>query len=125
MEVNEISGAIADCSMRVRTVLEPGLHEPAYQKCLAHELRKRGCSVESEVPMPVIYDGVEIELLYRLDLLVSMEVIVEIKALCGITPLHKAQLLSYLRLGKKRLGLLLNFHIDHMKNGIYRAVNKL
>ena len=125
MELNEISGAIVNCSMRVHTVLGPGLLESAYQKCLAHELRKRGYSVGSEVPMPVIYDGVEIELGYRIDLLVSNEVVIEVKALSEITPGHKAQLLSYLRLSKKKLGLLLNFHVDHMKDGIYRIVNNL
>ncbi|RLS68184.1 MAG: GxxExxY protein [Planctomycetota bacterium] len=125
MELNEISGAIVNCSMRVHTVLGPGLLESAYQKCLAHELRKRGYSVGSEVPMPVIYDGVEIELGYRIDLLVSNEVVIEVKALSEITPVHKAQLLSYLRLSKKKLGLLLNFHVDHMKDGIYRIVNNL
>ena len=111
--------------MRVHTVLGSGLLESAYQKCLAHELRKRGYSVGSEVPMPVIYDGVEIELGYRIDLLVSNEVVIEVKALSEITPVHKAQLLSYLRLSKKKLGLLLNFHVDHMKDGIYRIVNNL
>lgn len=125
MELNEISGAIVHCSMRVHTVLGPVPLESAYRKCLAHELRKRGYSVESEVPMPIVYDGVEIELGYRVDILVANEIIVEVKAVSEITPIHTAQLLSYLRLSKKKLGLLLNFHVDHMKDGIYRIVNNL
>ena len=110
--------------MRVHTVLGPGLLEGAYEVCFAHELRKRGLRVETQFPLPVTYDGVRVDLGYRLDLLVENEVVVELKAIETVLPVHKAQLLSYLRLGGKRLGLLINFHVDRLKDGITRLLNK-
>ena len=103
----------------------PGLLESVYLKCLQYELRKRGLRAESEIPVPVVYDGVHIETGYRLDLLVEYEVIVETKAVVEVPPLFKAQVLSYLRLKKKKPGLLLNFNVEHMKDGIFRIVNNL
>ncbi len=123
MELNRISGIIVDASIKVHSALGPGLLESVYQKCLAFELRKRGLVIDVEVPLPVIYESIEIEVGYRLDLLVEHEVVVEVKSVTGIIPLNKAQLLSYLRLGQKRLGLLLNFNVEHMKDGISRIVN--
>ena len=105
------------------TVLGPGLLDGAYEVCFAHELRKRGLRVETQLPLPVSYDGVRVDLGYRLDLLVENEVVVELKAIETVLPVHKAQLLSYLRLGGKRLGLLINFHVDRLKDGITRLVN--
>jgi len=125
MELNNISGSVVDSAMKVHSTLGPGLLESVYQKCLAHELRKRALRVETELALPVIYDGIEIEAGYRIDLLVAGEVIVEIKSVTEIIPLNKAQLLSYLRLSRKRLGLLLNFNVEHMKDGISRIVNNL
>lgn len=125
MELNNISGSVVDSAMKVHSILGPGLLESVYQKCLAHELRKRALRVEAELALPVIYDGVEIEAGYRIDLLVAGEVIVEIKSVTEIIPLNKAQLLSYLRLSRKRLGLLLNFNVEHLKDGITRIVNNL
>ena len=121
--LNAISGQIVDAAMRVHTVLGPGLLEGAYEVCLAHELRKRGLRVETQVPLPVSYDGVRVDLGYRLDLLVENEVVVELKAIETVLPVHKAQLLSYLRLGGKRLGLLINFHVGRLRDGITRLVN--
>ena len=121
--LNAISGRIIDAALRVHTVLGPGLLESAYEVCFAHELRKRGLQVETQFPLPVTYDGVRVDLGYRLDLLVENEVVVELKAIETILPGHKAQLLSYLRLGEKRLGLLINFHVDRLKEGITRIVN--
>jgi GxxExxY protein len=125
MELNNISGSVVDSAMKVHSILGPGLLESVYQKCLAHELRKRALRVETELALPVFYDGIEIEAGYRIDLLVAGEVIVEIKSVTEIIPLNKAQLLSYLRLSRKRLGLLLNFNVEHMKDGISRIVNNL
>lgn len=122
MEVNEISGRIVDAAMKVHTVLGPGLLESAYHACLTHELRKCGLKVQPQVEMPVRYDGVDIDLGYRIDLLVEDAVIVELKAVEKIAPVHEAQLLSYLKLSGKRLGLLINFHVPHLRNGIKRMV---
>ena len=111
--------------MRVHSALGPGLLEGAYEACLAHELRKRGLGVAVQVPLPVWYDGVKIELGYRLDMLVEDAVIVELKAVSKLAPLHEAQLLSYLRLSAHQVGLLINFHMPHLRDGIKRIVNNL
>jgi GxxExxY protein len=121
--LNRISGQIVDAAMRVHAILGPGLLEGAYEVCLTHELRKRGLRVDTQFALPVSYDGVHVDLGYRLDLLVENEVVVELKAIETVLPVHKAQLLSYLRLGGKRLGLLINFHVDRLKDGITRLVN--
>jgi GxxExxY protein len=123
MEVNQVSGAIVDAAMKVHTVLGPGLLESAYEFCLAHELRTRGLQVRQQVPLPVIYEGVEVGVGYRIDLLVEEAVVVEIKAVEGILPVFKAQLLSYLKLSGKHVGLLINFHVTHLRDGIVRMVS--
>lgn len=110
-------------SIKVHSALGPGLLDSAYEACLAYELRKRGLLVQSQVECPVIYDGIRIDIGYRLDLLVEVAVIAELKAVENITPLNKAQLLSYLKLSGKKVGLLLNFNVEHMKDGIIRMVN--
>ena len=125
MELNEISGQIVEAAITVHTVLGPGLLENAYEACLKHELLKRGLTVEQQVALPIVYDGVKIDLGYRLDLVVAQEVIIELKAVERVTPLHEAQLLSYLKLGRKKLGLLINFNVVHLKNGIKRMANGL
>lgn len=122
--LNVLSGQIIDAAMCVHTVLGPGLLESAYEVCLAHELRKRGLRVETQFALPVSYDGVHVDVGYRLDLLVENDVVVELKAIETVLPVHKAQLLSYLKLGGKRLGLLINFHVDRLKDGITRLVNR-
>jgi len=123
MELNEISKEVVDSAMVVHTALGPGLLEHAYQACLRHELLERKLKVLSEVGMPIRYGSATIDVGYRLDLLVEDQLIVELKALQNIAPIHKAQLFSYLRLGGKPLGLLLNFHVKHMKDGIHRIAN--
>ena len=122
MNNNEISGAVVDAAMKVHSALGPGLLESAYAVCLTHELAKRGLSVSCEVPLPVVYDGVRLEAGYRLDMLVEDTVIVELKAVETLAPIHQAQLLSYLRLSGKKIGLLINFHSLHLKDGIKRFV---
>jgi len=123
--LNRISGAVVDAAIKVHTQLGPGLLEGAYQACLVHELKKRGLNVATEVEFPVEYDGIRIDVGYRIDILVEGEVVVETKAVEALNSVHEAQLLSYLKLGKKRLGLLLNFSVRRMKDGIKRMVNKL
>ena len=109
--------------MKVHSVLGPGLLESAYNACLSHELRKRGFHVDTQLGLPVVYEGEKLDLGYRIDLLVEKLVIVEVKCVESIHPVHEAQLLSYLRLSKKNVGLLINFHVAHLKDGIKRMVN--
>jgi GxxExxY protein len=125
MELNEISGHVVDAAMKVHSALGPGLIENAYEACLRYELEKRGVRVKAQVGLPVVYDGKQIDLGYRLDLLVEDAVIVELKAVEKIAPIHEAQLLSYLKLSGKKLGLLINFNVLHLKDGIKRMANRL
>lgn len=122
---NEISRQIVDAAMAVHTALGPGLLESAYQASLAYELRCRGLAVDTEVPLPVNYRDIRLEIGYRIDLLVENEVIVEVKSVDAVIPIHQAQLLSYLRLSQKKLGLLINFNVPHLRDGIKRLVNNL
>jgi GxxExxY protein len=122
VERNEISGAIVDAAMKVHSALGPGLLESAYAACLRHELIKRGLKVASEVPVPVVYDGIKLEAGYKLDLLVEDTVVVELKAIDALAPIHQAQIISYLKLAGKPIGLLINFHTLHLKDGIKRFV---
>ena len=123
MELNDITGHIVDASMKVHTELGPGLLESAYEACLAHELTKRGLKAVSQLALPVKYDGIELDAGYRIDLLVEDRVIVELKAVEKTTPLHEAQLLSYLKLSNKKIGLLINFNVVRLKDGIKRMAN--
>ena len=121
--VNQVSGAIVNSAMRVHSLLGPGLLESAYDACLTHELRKRGFRVDTQVGLPVVYDGEKLDLGYRIDLLVENLIIVEVKCVEAIHPAHEAQLLSYLRLSGKSVGLLINFHVARLKDGIKRMVD--
>lgn len=123
MLLNEISGQIVDAAMRVHTHLGPGLLESAYQACLAYELQKRGLNFALQVPLPVEYEGIRVEAGYRIDLLVENTILVELKAVEAIHPIHRAQLLSYLRLSGKRVGLIINFNVQHLRDGIVRLIN--
>ena len=125
IEINFVSGQVVDAAMKVHTILGPGLLESAYEACLVHELQKRGLRVQSQVAMPVFYDGVRVDVAYRIDLVVEDVVIVELKAIAKLAPIHEAQLLSQLKLSNYRLGLLINFHEVHLKNGIKRFVQRL
>jgi GxxExxY protein len=123
MVINEVTGAVVDGAIKVHSVLGPGLLESAYQACLAYELRKRGLEVATQVELPVVYDAITIDLGYRIDLLVEAAVVVELKTVTKLLPVHEAQLLSYLKLGKFQAGLLINFHAARLKDGIQRMVN--
>jgi GxxExxY protein len=123
MELNEISEKIIGAAIQVHRTLGPGLLESTYEACLKYELEKRGLKIQSQVGLPVIYDGMKIDLGYRLDILVEDAVIIELKAVITVIPLHEAQLLSYLKLSGKHLGLLINFNVTLLKDGITRRIN--
>ncbi len=123
LRVNRVSGAVVDSAMRVHSLLGPGLLESAYDACLAHELRKRDFRVDTQVGLPVVYDREKLDLGYRIDLIVDGLVIVEVKCVDAIHPVHEAQLLSYLRVSGKNVGLLINFHVARLKDGIKRMVD--
>jgi len=120
--LNEISGKVIDAAMTVHSNLGPGLLESVYQTCLSHELNKRGICTQSQVLLPVHYDNLKLATGFRLDLLVENEVVVELKSVEKLLPVHQAQLLTYLKLSGKRLGLLINFNAVHLRNGIKRMV---
>jgi GxxExxY protein len=123
LSAQQVSHAIITAAMKVHTELGPGLLESTYTACLQHELGKAGYRAETQVALPVVYDGVKLELGYRIDLLVENLVVVELKSVGGIAPVHQAQLLSYLKLSGKSIGLLINFNVAHLKDGIRRFVN--
>ena len=123
LTAQQVSHAIISAAMRLHTKLGPGLLESTYQVCLQHELKKAGFESESQVGLPVFYDGVKLDLGYRIDLLVEDLVVVELKSIDAIAPIHQAQVLSYLKLSGKSLGLLINFIVVHLKDGIRRFVN--
>jgi|WetSurSiteA1Bulk_404760.scaffolds.fasta_scaffold06182_3 GxxExxY protein len=118
-----IAKIILDAAYQVHTALGPGLLESVYEACLVHELRLKNIKVRSQISLPVMYKGIEVDSGYRLDILVEDCVIVEIKSSDIITPVHCAQLLTYLKLSNIRLGLLLNFNVVHLRNGIKRIIN--
>lgn len=125
MHENEISGIIIDCSLKIHKILGPGLLESVYQAALAYELRKRGLNVVVEQPIPVVYEDVKLEVGFRADLIVENKVVVEIKSIEAIAPVHSKILLTYLRLTEKKLGLLINFNVNLIKDGIKRVVDNL
>jgi GxxExxY protein len=123
LHINEITGAVVNSAMKVHSVLGPGLLESAYQAFLAHELRNRGLEVATQVALPVVYEGKKLEVGYRIDLAVEHKVIVEVKSVEAIHPIHEAQLLSYMRLSGINVGLLINFNVLHLREGIKRMVD--
>lgn len=125
MEENLVGEKVLGCALKVHRTLGPGLLESAYEACLAHELEKAGLRHRPQVAMPLRYDELQLELGYRLDLLVEDRVVVEIKAVDRIADVHRAQLLSYLKLGGYKLGHLLNFNVAVLKDGICRMVRQL
>jgi GxxExxY protein len=125
-ELNELAKRALDAAFRVHSVFGPGLLESAYTACLVYELQKADLEVKTEVPVPVVYDHIKLtDVGFRIDILVANELVIEVKALEAIAPVHVAQLVSYLKLSNRRLGLLLNFNVEHLRDGIYRRVNKL
>ena len=123
IRTNHISRLIITAAMKVHSLLGAGLLENAYEACLAHELRKQGLTVQTQVQLPVVYDGVRLDIGYRVDVLVEDCIIVELKAVEKILAVHEAQLLSHLKVSGIHLGLLINFKVPHLKDGIKRLVN--
>jgi GxxExxY protein len=123
MEVNDVTDQIIGAAIEVHRTLGPGLLESAYEACLARELVDRGLQVERQVPLPVFYKGIKIACGYRLDLLVERQVVVELKAVTRLEPIHEAQVLSYLRLSGFWVALLINFHVKQLARGLRRLVN--
>jgi len=123
MYLEEITESIIKAALKVHTALGPGLLENVYETCLIYELEKKNIEVKSQVSLPVIYDEIKMDIGYRLDLLVQDQVIVELKSVDKLLPIHEAQLLSYLKLSQKKVGLLINFNVTHLKKGIKRFVN--
>ena len=122
MDIEEVARQIVDAAIKIHRALGPGLLESAYQQVLAYELRKRGLVVETEVPLPLVYDGQRIDAGYKVDMLVEDLIIVENKAVEGILPVHAAQLLTYMKLRGCKLGFLLNWNVPLMKSGIKRMI---
>jgi len=114
---------VITAAMKVHSALGPGLLESAYEACLIYEIRKNNLDVKSQLPLPVMYEGIRIDAGYKIDLLVEDTVVVELKTVERILPVHQAQLLSYLRLANKRAGLLINFHVARLRDGIKRMMN--
>ena len=122
MEENSITKAVLRAAFTVHTQLGPGLLESAYEACLAHEITLLGFVVERQVPMPLIYKEIKMETGYRLDLLIQKKIIVEVKAIEAFTDVHIAQMITYLKLSNCKIGLLINFHVSSLKNGIKRII---
>jgi len=120
---NQITEKIIGCAIKVHSTLGPGLLESAYQQCLFYEIQKAGLKVEKEKPLPVIYEEVELDCGYRLDLFVENRVIVELKAVESLTDIHLAQMLTYLKLSECEIGLLINFNVTQLIKGIKRVIN--
>lgn len=122
-ELNKITEKIIGAAVEVHRTLGPGLLESTYETCLVYELTQLGLKVESQVPLPVVYKQVKLDCGYRLDLLVDNEIVVELKSVETLLPIHTAQILSYLKLSRKTLGLLINFNVNKLVDGVHRVIN--
>ena len=120
---HELTGKIIGAAIEVHRNLGPGLLESAYEECLAYELSKQSLQVERQQSLPVTYKGITLNSEYRIDIIVNQQVVIELKSIKQIESVHKAQLLTYLRMSELKCGLLLNFNVSLMKNGIYRVLN--
>ncbi len=121
--INEITQEVISAAIEVHRNLGPGLLESAYEACLAYELKDRGFHVERQKPLPIIYRDINVEVGYRLDLVVENAIVIELKSVEKLEPIHQAQVLSYLKLSGHRLGLLINFNVRMLKHGIKRFIN--
>ncbi len=123
MTENDITGNIIDCCVKIHKALGPGLLESVYEEVLSYELKKKGLSCERQVSVPVVYDELKMDLGFRSDMIVDNKVIIELKSVESVLPVHKKQLLTYLKLSQKKVGLLINFNEELIKNGITRIAN--
>jgi GxxExxY protein len=121
--LNGITESIIGAAIQVHKALGPGLLESAYEYCLAYELGKRGLRVEQQKPLPLVYEQVKLECGYRIDLVVEGSVVVEVKSVEALAPIHEAQIITYLKLSGCKLGLLINFNVPVVKDGIHRFIN--
>jgi GxxExxY protein len=122
MEIEAIFKKILDCAFRVHTELGPGLLESSYVECLYYELKQEGLFVEKEKPLPLIYKDVKLEIGYRVDLYVEKSILIEVKSVDSLADIHMAQILTYMKLSESKLGLLVNFNVRHLKDGIKRVI---
>lgn len=122
---NEISSIVFDSALRVHKALGPGLLESAYEECLFYELKKTGLLIERQKPLPLQYEGLNLELGYRVDIIIENKVILELKSVEALNDVHLAQILTYLKLSECKLGMLINFNVSLIKNGIRRVANNL
>lgn len=122
MEINQITEKIIGCAIEVHKNLGPGLLESAYEECLVFELSKKGLKVDRQLAVPVIYKDIKLDCGYRLDILVENTVVIELKVVDAINPVHEAQILTYMKFANKNIGLLINFNVTVLKNGIKRFV---
>jgi GxxExxY protein len=120
MELNEITNQIIGCAIEVHRNLGPGLLESAYEECLAYELVKKDLKIKRQQPTPVVYKEIKLECGYRIDIIVENEVVIELKVVDALNPVHEAQILTYMKFSGKKLGLLINFNVTVLKNGIKR-----
>lgn len=125
MTENEISKLVFDAALKVHQNLGPGLLESAYEECLYYELKQTGLIIQKQKPLPLVYETVKLEIGYRVDFLVEDKLIIEVKAVEALNDVHLAQILTYLKLSKCKLGMLINFNVSLIKNGIKRVVNNL
>lgn len=125
MTENELSRIVFDCALKVHQTLGPGLLESAYEECLFYELKKTGLEIKKQKPLPLVYEAVKLDVGYRLDIIIENKLILEIKSVDALNDIHFAQLLTYLKLTNCKLGLLINFNVVLIKNGIKRVVNNL
>lgn len=122
MDREDVFRKVLDCAFNVHTALGPGLFESAYEECLFYELQKVGLKVEKQKALPLIYEEIKLDAGYRIDLFVEDQIIIELKAVDELIDVHLAQILTYLKLSKCKLGLLVNFNVKHLKNGIRRII---
>ena len=125
MTENEISKIVVDCAIKIHKNLGPGLLESAYEECMYYELKKFGLTVDKQKALPLVYEDIKLEIGYRIDLIIENKVIVEIKSVDTLNDVHLAQILTYIKLSQCKLGLLINFNVAFLKNGIRRVVNNL
>jgi GxxExxY protein len=123
MNENEIANKIVGLALEVHKALGPGLLESAYKECLAYKIKQSGLIIEKEKPMPLVFEEVKLECGYRIDILVESKVVIEIKSVEVLNDVHLAQILTYMKLGNYKLGLLINFNVSLLKNGIKRVIN--
>jgi len=122
MNIEEKFKRILDCAFEVHTALGPGMLESAYEECLQYELKNKGLSVEKQKPMPLVYKETRLDIGYRIDLMVDNQIIIEIKSADALAEVHQAQILTYMRFSESKLGLLVNFNVKHLKDGIKRFI---